>query len=146
MTKSSEKASQIYYKNRKMRVRPRKVTCKFKFKNFLKNTSVSHKWLITYAIYTSFELKFYFWFSHAKIFEIRPRKKFSVAMNKDKSEKFFKCPWNMANLVQIFSLIIFPKSFSTNQVRSTYKSSKTMAKWILSFWNEGEIKVRTKSE
>ena len=44
--------------------------------HFLKNTSMSHIWLITYAIYISYDFKFYFWFSDAKIFEIRPRKIF----------------------------------------------------------------------
>ena len=44
--------------------------------HFLKNTSTTHIWLITYAIYISYDLKFYFWFSDAKIFEIRPRKIF----------------------------------------------------------------------
>ena len=44
--------------------------------HFLKNTSMTHIWLITHAIYISYDLKFYFWFSDAKIFEIRPRKIF----------------------------------------------------------------------
>ena len=44
--------------------------------HFLKNASMTHIWLITYAIYISYDLKFYFWFSDAKIFEIRPRKIF----------------------------------------------------------------------
>ena len=35
---------------------------------------MTHIWLITHAIYISYDLKFYFWFSDAKIFEIRPRK------------------------------------------------------------------------
>ena len=44
--------------------------------HFLKNSSMIHIWLITYAIYISYDFKFYFWFSDAKIFEIRPRKIF----------------------------------------------------------------------
>ena len=42
--------------------------------HFLKNGSMAHKWLITYAICISYDLNFYFWFSDAKILEIRPRK------------------------------------------------------------------------
>ena len=42
--------------------------------HFLKNISTTHIWLITYAIYILYDLKFYFWFSDAKIFEIRQRK------------------------------------------------------------------------
>ena len=37
---------------------------------------MTHIWLITHAIYISYDLKFYFWFSDAKIFEIRQRKIF----------------------------------------------------------------------
>ena len=44
--------------------------------HFLKNGSMNHIWLITYTIYTSYDCKFHFWFSDAKIFEIRLRKIF----------------------------------------------------------------------
>ena len=44
--------------------------------HFLKNTSMTHIWLITYDSYTSLDWKFYFWFSDVKIFEICPRKIF----------------------------------------------------------------------
>ena len=42
----------------------------------LENGSRAPTSLLTYAIYTSYDCKFYFWFSHAKIFEIRLRKIF----------------------------------------------------------------------
>ena len=44
--------------------------------HFMKNASMTHILLITYAIYISNDCKFYFRFSDAKIFEIRPRKIF----------------------------------------------------------------------
>ena len=44
--------------------------------HFLKITSMTHIWPITYAIYISYDSKFYFWFSDIKIFEIRLRKIF----------------------------------------------------------------------
>ena len=49
--------------------------------HFLKNGSMTHIWLITYAIYTSSDLKFHFWFSDAKILEIRPRKIFKTVFS-----------------------------------------------------------------
>ena len=49
--------------------------------HFLKNTSMTHIWVIRYAIYISYDLKFYFWFSDAKIFEIHPRKIFQPILS-----------------------------------------------------------------
>ena len=48
---------------------------------FLKNGPMTHIWFMTYAIYTSDDLKFYFWFSYTKILEIRPRKNFKFAFS-----------------------------------------------------------------
>ena len=42
--------------------------------HLLKIFSMTHIWLIWYAIYISYDFKFQFWFSEIKIFEIRPRK------------------------------------------------------------------------
>ena len=49
--------------------------------HFLKKAAMTQIWLITYTIYTSYDCKFYFWFSDAKIFEIRPRKIFKTVFS-----------------------------------------------------------------
>ena len=51
--------------------------------HFLKNTTMTHIWLISYAIYPSYDFKFYFWFSYAKIFEIRLRKIFEIVFSQE---------------------------------------------------------------
>ena len=60
--------------------------------HFLKNATMTHIWLISYAIYPSYDFKFYFWFSFAIIVEIRLRKIFKIVFLKNAwAESNFDC-------------------------------------------------------
>ena len=78
------------------------------FDSFFENGPMTHIWFMTYAIYTSYDLKFYFWFSKTKILEIRPRKNFKSAFlsNARAESNFnFQFEFNVKFRVEWFALI-----------------------------------------